>query len=48
MTEIVMGWPWYDRLFVGIIATVLVFSPYYILQKLDRIIQLLEQLNRRD
>ena len=44
-------WHWFPKLVVGglagAIAINLLLAPYYILKQLDRIVRLLEQINRR-
>lgn len=45
MTEIIMSWPWYDRFVAGAIIGIMIAGPIYIMQKLDRIVKLLEQAN---
>lgn len=48
MTEIMENWPWYDRFAVGALLTVLIITPWYIMQQLGRIIELLERIARKD
>lgn len=53
MTEIVMNWPWFDRLIIGAFLVTAIFTPYTLSKQLDhlakqneRIITLLAEIRR--
>ena len=55
MTDIVNGWPWYDRAVVGAVLIGLIYTPYAISKQIahisgqnERIINLLSQIRDQD
>ena len=51
MNEIIMSWPWYDRLIAGLFLTSVIAGFYVLAQisdKLSRIIQLLQNIANKD
>lgn len=48
MIDLSSGWPWLDKIVATAIVMVIAFTPFQIMQKLDRIIALLEQIARKD